>query len=63
MIGLLGERNVFSREWYAMVHYGPDGTLNSGITLHPRPGTTYHFSVIIPKIDRVKFPLTSFFHI
>ena len=22
-----------------------------------------HFSVFIPKIDRVKFPLTSFFHI
>jgi len=50
-----------------MVHYAPNGTLNgtlnSGITPHPRPGTTCHFRVIIPKIDRVKFTLTSFFHI
>ena len=70
MIGLLGERNVFSRKrgtlWYIMaqmIHYGPNGTLNSGIIPHPRLGTTCHFRVIIPKIDRVKFPLTSFFHI
>ena len=50
-----------------MVHYDPNGTLNgtlnSGITPHPRPGTNCHFRVIIPKIDRVKFTLTSFFHI
>jgi len=28
-----------------MVHYGPNGTLNSGMTPHPRPGTTCHFRV------------------
>ena len=44
-----------------MVHYAPNGTLNgtlnSGITPHPRPGATCHFRVIISQPPLSILPL------